>query len=69
MVQKERGLLDEKKNLVEQVKLLEQTFSLLILSPASNNLPAQAVASAIEKRKEKIIVVVSTVTRNGFNLY
>ena len=61
LVQKERELLDQKKNLSEQVTWLEQTLSLLLLAPSSSNLPAQAVATAIKERKEKIIAIVRLV--------
>lgn len=59
MIQKERTLLDEKKRHEDEVKWLEQTFSLLTLTSSAPNLPAQTVAKAIEDRKRKIIAIVS----------
>lgn len=59
LVQRERELLDQKKTLEQEVTWLEQTFSLLLLSPTSSNIPAQAVSSAIKGRKEKITAAVS----------
>ena len=62
MIQRERELMDKKKKLEDEVKWLEQTLSLLILSPSSNNLPTQAVMTAIRGRKENITAVVSMLT-------
>lgn len=58
LVQRERELLDKKKKLEDEVTWLEQTLSLLVLSPTSNNLPSEAVASAITGRKDNIKAVV-----------
>lgn len=58
-IRRERELLDENKRLEDQVKWLEQTLSLLILSPTSSNDPSEAVETAIKGRKEKITAVVS----------
>ena len=59
MIQKERELLDERKRLEDEVKWLDQTLSLLLLTPSSNNLPAQAVAKVIQERKKKMASIVS----------
>ena len=59
LVQKDRKLLDEQHKLEDQVTLLEQTLSLLLLSPGSNNLPTHAVVAAIAERRAKITEVVS----------
>lgn len=61
LIQRERELLDKKKNLDDQLKFLDQTLSLLILTSASANPPSppvQAVQKAIEERKKKVTAVV-----------
>ena len=68
MVHKERVLLDQKKKLEDQVEWCEQTYSLLILSPTSNNLPALAAANAIQQRKQEIAVVVSQLVNVYWNI-
>lgn len=62
MVQKERELLDQKKRLEDEVKLLDQTLSLLTLTssaPSGPNLPAQAVVKIMAEKKKKITATVS----------
>ncbi len=55
---KERELLDRKKKLEDEMKWLDQTLSLLLLT-SSITPPIQAVQKAIEDRKNCITVVVS----------
>lgn len=63
MVHKERELLDRKKRLEDEVKLLHQTLSFLTLTSTSgsSNPPAKAVTVAIKERKKKITETVSSI--------
>lgn len=52
-IQKERELMDEKKRLEDEAKLLNQTVSFLTLTSAAQ-VVAQAVANVIADRKKKL---------------
>ena len=61
-IQKERELLDRRKQLLDEIKWLDQTLSLLVISSNSvtptSTVPAQVVASAIQGKKKEIENVV-----------
>lgn len=67
-IQRERELLDKRKRLEDEVKWLDQTLSLMIISNTSitptSTLPAQVVASAIKGKKEDIENIVRINTHN-----
>lgn len=66
-IQHERELLDKRRRLEDEVKWLDQTLSLLVISNSTitptSNVPAQVVASAIQGKKKDIANVVRTSTQ------
>lgn len=65
MIQRERELLDKKKNLEDQIKWLDQTLSLLLLTSSSSSVPVKAIENVLKEKKQKITALVRNDTNTG----